>query len=157
MRALRSIFDEHAGLQDRFLTTGSVTPDLATQLGLTGLAGARQRQAADLRVDFPAAPYDELAVRKAALLRGDVAARVAVRFDELFESLRLMQAIVDGLPDGPVRAELPARPSRAFGVGWVEGWRGEVLVALEADAEGRLRAATRTIPRGRTGRCSSTR
>ncbi len=71
-------------------------------------------------------------------VRGDVAARVAVRFDEIFESLRLIEAIVDGMPDGPVRVDLPQRSGPGFGIGWVEGWRGDVLVALEVDAEGRL-------------------
>src|SRR3989338_3815204 len=39
IRILKDIYDEHAGAQDRFLTTGRVTPDLAAQLGLTGLPG----------------------------------------------------------------------------------------------------------------------
>ena len=46
VQELRAIFDEHAGLQDRFLTTGRVTPDLARKLGLTGLAGRASGQAA---------------------------------------------------------------------------------------------------------------
>jgi Ni,Fe-hydrogenase III large subunit len=35
--------------------------------------------------------------------------------------------------------ELPEPDEAAFGVGWVEGWRGEVFVALEAGAAGRVR------------------
>ena len=35
---LRSIYDEHAGLQDRFMGTGHVSAELAAELGLTGLA-----------------------------------------------------------------------------------------------------------------------
>ena len=139
VQELRTIFDEHAGLQDRFLTTGRVTPDLARKLDLTGLAGRASGQASDLRVDFPAAPYGELAVRKAGQSAGDVAARVNVRFDELLESLRLTRAIAMGAPDGELRVELPAPKPGAFGVGWVEGWRGEVLVALEAGTGGLIR------------------
>ena len=41
------------------------TPALAAQLGLTGMAGRASGQARDLRCDFPVAPYDALAVRKA--------------------------------------------------------------------------------------------
>ena len=80
---LRDIYDEHAGLQDRFRDCGIVTPELAAKLGLTGLAGRASGQARDLRCDFPAAPYDALGVRKATQSDGDVAARVAVRFDEI--------------------------------------------------------------------------
>jgi Ni,Fe-hydrogenase III large subunit/Ni,Fe-hydrogenase III component G len=135
---LRAIYDEHAGLQDRFLTAGIVTPELAAQLGLTGLAARASGSQRDLRVDFPCSPYDQIVVRPALEIRGDVSARVAVRFDEIFESLRLLQVIVDDLPGGPLRAEVPVRSGPGFGIGWVEGWRGEVLVALEADGDGRL-------------------
>ena len=31
-----------------------------------------------------------------------------------------------------------ASAARSHGAGWVEGWRGEVLVALEIDAMGRI-------------------
>ncbi len=139
VRELRAIFDEHAGLQDRFLTTGRVTPDLARKLGLAGLAGRASGQAADLRADFPCAPYGDLAVRKAGYAAGDVAARVNLRFDELLESLRLVRAIAMGCPDGELRVELPQPRPQAFGVGWVEGWRGEVLVAIEAGEGGMIR------------------
>ncbi|HUG26057.1 NADH-quinone oxidoreductase subunit C [Piscinibacter sp.] len=138
VRALRSIYDEHSGLQDRFITTGRVEPALAAQLGLTGLAGRASSQATDLRCDHPWAPYDALEVKMAIHGNGDVAARVALRFDETFESLRLIRAICAGLPGGDVRADLrlPGRP--AIGAGWMEGWRGEVIVALELGDDGRI-------------------
>jgi len=136
---LRAIYDEHAGLQDRFQTAGIVTPELAARLGLCGLAGRASGQAYDLRVDFPRPPYDGLGVKLAFDTRGDVAARVAVRFDELIESLRLIRLIGDELPDGQVRCSLPSIDGDSFGVGWVEGWRGELMVALEADASGQVR------------------
>jgi Ni,Fe-hydrogenase III large subunit len=140
VRILHTVYEEHAGLQDRFLNTGRVAPALAAQLGLTGLAGRASSQTWDLRCDHPFAPYERLQVRIATQRNGDVAARVEVRFDEVFESLRLLRAILAELPDGPVQQEvvLPAQASR--GVGWVEGWRGEVFVGLElADAASRLR------------------
>ena len=139
VRELRAIYEEHAGLQDRFLTTGRVTPDLARKLGLAGLGGRASGQANDLRVDFPAVPYGDLAVKKAGAANGDVAARVAVRFEELLESLRLVRAIAMGAPDGELRVELPRARPQAFGAGWVEGWRGEVFVALEAGVDGMIR------------------
>ncbi|GAB4476906.1 MAG: NADH-quinone oxidoreductase subunit C [Burkholderiaceae bacterium] len=139
VRLLRAIYDEHAGLQDRFQTTGIVTTELARRLGLCGLAARASGIARDLRADSPCPPYDELAVAVASAMTGDVAARAAVRFDELFESLRLIAAIVERMPAGEVRAELPRVTGEGFGLGWIEGWRGDVLVALECDADGRVR------------------
>jgi len=140
-REMREIFDEHSGMQDRFINTGRVTPELAKRLGLVGLAGRASGQALDLRVDFPVEPYSRLQVRKVVHAGGDVAARVRVRFDELFESLRLVRAILDSMPAGGTRVELPEPRSGAFGVGWIEGWRGEVFVAIEAGEGGRIRRA----------------
>ena len=64
---------------------------------------------------------------------------MAVRFDEIAESLRLIRTIAEQLPDGEARLEPPLADASGFGVGWIEGWRGDVLVALEADGSGRVR------------------
>jgi Ni,Fe-hydrogenase III large subunit len=139
VRTLAQIYESHAGLQDRFATTGIVTPALAQQLGVTGLAGRTSGRPGDLRCDQPWAPYDRLDVQQALAETGDVAARVAVRFQETFESLRLIREICARLPSGAIAADIapPAKP--AFGAGWVEGWRGEVFVALELGAGGVVR------------------
>lgn len=136
---LRSIYDDHAGLQDRFIGAGRVAPELAVHMGLCGLAGRASAQAWDLRAQFPPAPYDQLDVRMATHRNGDVAARVTVRFDEVQESIRLCRLILQGVPGGPVFSALPGCSADAQGLGWVEGWRGEVLIALEAGADDRLR------------------
>ena len=138
---LHAIFDDHAGLQDRFRATGRVEPALAARLGLTGLAGRASAQAFDLRCDHPFPPYDRLAVRKVVHADGDVGARAAVRFDELAESLRLIRLLCAGLPaPAGAPAAPPAVPPRGEvrGAGWIEGWRGPVLVALEL-ADGAIR------------------
>jgi len=139
VRALRAVYDEHAGVQDRFMGTGIVTPELATRLGLCGLAARASGHARDLRVDSPCPPYDALGVNVATAPGGDVAARVAVRFDELFESLRLLRALGAALPAGEPRVEVPQFDAERFGLGWIEGWRGDVLVALECGPGDRIR------------------
>ena len=139
VRQLRQIYDEHAGLQDRFMTTGRVTPELAARLGLTGMAGRASGQAHDLRCDHGWQPYRRLRTTIATQTGGDVAARVAVRFDEVFESLRLIRDLCAGLPSGESNCELRLPGQAVRGLGWVEGWRGEVLVALDLGADGRIR------------------
>ena len=99
----------------------------------------KEGQAHDLRADLPVAPYDALKVKKVVYQAGDVAARVNARFEEINESMRLIVALVEAMPAGDVRAELAQARDGAFGVGWIEGWRGAVLVALEAGASGRIR------------------
>jgi Ni,Fe-hydrogenase III large subunit/Ni,Fe-hydrogenase III component G len=136
---LKEIYDEHAGLQDRFIGCGRVSPELADRMGLAGLAGRASAAAWDLRVQFPPVPYDRLDVQMVTHRNGDVAARVTVRFEEIAESLRLIDSILSGLPSGDIDVPVPEAPANAFGIGWVEGWRGEVLIALETGAGNRIR------------------
>ena len=136
--ALRAIYDEHAGAQDRFIMTGQILPEIAERFSLTGLAGRASGQACDLRVDHPVAPYDRVGVSAAGHTRGDVAARVSVRFDELAESLRLLRALAKALPSGPLRADVPVLKAGSRGCGWVEGWRGDVFLAIDAGENGTL-------------------
>jgi Ni,Fe-hydrogenase III large subunit len=106
---------------------------------LCGLAGRASAQAWDLRAQFPTVPYDRLDVQMATHRNGDVAARVTVRFDEVDEAIRLCRLILKGLPGGVIFTALPKAADNAIGVGWVEGWRGEVFVALETGADNRIR------------------
>jgi Ni,Fe-hydrogenase III large subunit/Ni,Fe-hydrogenase III component G len=136
---LRSIYDEHEGMRDRFNGAGTVAAELATRLGLTGLAGRASAQAFDLRIDLPCEPYAQLSVTKIVRSEGDVAARVAVRFDELRESCRLIQHILGALPGGPHCTQVSIPADGAEGAGLIEGWRGPVWIALEAGPNGTIR------------------
>lgn len=135
---LRVIYDEHSGIRDRFAGAGRIAPELAARLGLLGLAGRASGQAWDARVDSPCAPYDDLAVDRVVREEGDVAARVAVRFDEAQESCRLVRQILGAIPEGPAHISATAPAAGSFGLGLIEGWRGPVLVALEAGSEGAI-------------------
>jgi Ni,Fe-hydrogenase III large subunit/Ni,Fe-hydrogenase III component G len=138
VRSLKAIYDEHATLQDRFANTGICKPDLAARLGLTGLAGRASAQAWDARAQFPQAPYDQLDVSMATQRSGDVLARAEVRFAEVYESLRLTRDLLQRLPAGDLHAPLAPVSEVCEGLGWVEGWRGEVVVAVKIGADGTL-------------------
>jgi Ni,Fe-hydrogenase III large subunit/Ni,Fe-hydrogenase III component G len=136
---LRSIYDEHAGIQDRFRETGRLDHELAERLGALGLAARASGVACDLRVDHPWSPYDKLQTRLAIQTAGDVAARVQVRFDEFSESIRLCRAILEDMPAGPVQSVLPDVEPHRMGIGVIEGWRGPVSIVLETGLEGSIR------------------
>ncbi len=135
---LQEIYEEHAGLQDRLANTGQVTPELASRLGLIGPAGRASGQRCDLRVQCPLPPYDEIKVEMCTHQDGDVDARVAVRFGELQESLRFETEILSQLPEGAVHTDLKVAAPYACGIGWVEGWRGEVFTWVRADEANRI-------------------
>lgn len=138
VHTLQGIYDDHSGLQDRFLTAGTVPKELAVRLGLIGLAGRASGVAHDVRVNAAAEPYSELAVNISVREGGDVAARVDVRFDEVFESLRLIRYLVENLPSGSNRKEAAPRNSSGSSAGWIEGWRGGIFTALDVDSTGQI-------------------
>jgi Ni,Fe-hydrogenase III large subunit/Ni,Fe-hydrogenase III component G len=136
---LRSIYAEHAGIQDRFRESGRLSHELASKLGALGLVARASGVHSDLRVDHTSPPYDTLSPCLVTQPHGDVAARVEVRFDEVMESLRLCRILLQDLPEGPLQASLsPASPG-SLGMGLVEGWRGPVMVVLEAGDAGKIR------------------
>jgi Ni,Fe-hydrogenase III large subunit/Ni,Fe-hydrogenase III component G len=137
LRTLKGIYDEHAGLQDRFLTTGRIPPSLAETLGVIGLAGRASGQPWDLRCHHPCEPYDRLRPSLCVERSGDVAARALVRFAEIRESLELVRRLLREMPEGEIRCEVKNAPDRR-GFGWIEGWRGDVFIALETGADGRI-------------------
>ncbi len=135
---LRGIYEDHSGVRDRFTGTGRLDPQLASRLGVLGLAARASGQRIDARIDHACKPYDELPPVKVVRAEGDVAARVAVRFDEAQESCRLACQILRALPEGPHAAPIGYPAAGTFGVGLIEGWRGPVFIALEAGQNGAI-------------------
>jgi Ni,Fe-hydrogenase III large subunit len=124
---LQMVFDEHGGLQDRFFGTGILPPETARTMGLCGVVGRASGQPSDLRVLWKEPPFDAIPISPALETGGDVRARVAVRFFEAKESLRLIREILSKLPDGAIFADPPSGEAGQEGISLVEGWRGEIL------------------------------
>jgi Ni,Fe-hydrogenase III large subunit len=135
---LRELYDNHAGLQDRFMGAGIVTPTLAKRLGIVGLAARASGQPHDWRASLRTAPYDEFELPPVTREQGDVAARVAVRFEEAIVSIRVCRQLLTTLPGGPFAAPLEAVVTARTVVGGVEGWRGPMLVGLRANRDGTI-------------------
>jgi Ni,Fe-hydrogenase III large subunit/Ni,Fe-hydrogenase III component G len=141
---LRTIYDEHGGLQDRFREAGILTRELALSLGAIGLAARASGIARDLRADHPWTPYEKLATEVVTETTGDVAARVHLRFREIFESLRLCRTLLGDLSHtsveaAPIATPIPAAEPGRLGIGVIEAWRGPVLIALETGPAGAIR------------------
>jgi Ni,Fe-hydrogenase III large subunit/Ni,Fe-hydrogenase III component G len=139
VRQLRSIYDDHPGLQDRLRDAGRLEPELARRLGAVGLAARASGIPGDLRIDQPWPPYDRVVPIPALHTGGDVAARVQVRFDETLDSIRLCCKLLEKLPAGPIQTDVPPATPDCLGLGVIEGWRGPVLIALETGPMGKIR------------------
>jgi Ni,Fe-hydrogenase III large subunit/NADH:ubiquinone oxidoreductase subunit C len=131
-------------LEDRLMTTGRLAPEQAAALGVLGYVGRASGQPFDVRRDAPYAPYDRFAISVPSYRAGDVAARAKVRAEEIQTSLRLIRELTSSLPEGPVRAEIGTVGRETEGVGFIDGWRGEIVTYVHLDAEARV---TRFFPR----------
>ena len=145
---LRPEFDDVVGLIEnssstlnRLEKTGVLRPEVARDLGVVGIAGRASGFDHDLRRDFPHAAYDQLKIAVPVYQDGDVEHRMQVRIDEVRESFSLIKQLVAKLPGGDVRIEIGELPAGATGLGYVEGWRGEIFHWI------------RTAPGNRLARC----
>ncbi len=137
---LISLYDTTTSLQDRTVGTGILAPKLARYFAAGGFVGRASGRSFDARRALPYAPYDRLAFDIPIRTEGDVNARVWVRIREVEQSLGLLGQILDGLPEGPVLGGSPIQsPSRSVeGASLVEGFRGDILIAVRIGLDGRV-------------------
>jgi Ni,Fe-hydrogenase III large subunit len=138
---LVKLYDNTASLQDRTVGTGILKATLARQFGAGGYVGRASGRAFDARRVIAYPPYDSLKFDVPVLDGGDVNARVWIRIREIEQSVALIEQILAGLPAGPLRVatETATRTATAReGLGFAEGFRGDVMVSLRLDGDGRI-------------------
>ncbi len=133
------IYDGMASLQDRTVTTGVVTQELASRYAAGGYVGRASGRAFDARAALRYAPYDTLSFEVPVRSAGDVDARLWIRVEEIRQSLAIVRVLLDGLPAGSVRSPRPAaKPAPVDAAASVEAFRGDVFVWVRLDASGRI-------------------
>jgi Ni,Fe-hydrogenase III large subunit len=135
---LIELYDNTASLQDRTVTTGIVRSEYARQFGAGGYVGRASGRAFDARRNASYAPYDQLSFEVPVLDAGDVNARVWIRIREVEQSLMLIDQILDSLPQGEIRIPITSRGETCEGMALAEAFRGDVLVWLRLDGDGRV-------------------
>jgi Ni,Fe-hydrogenase III large subunit len=135
---LIAIYDGTASLQDRTVTTGYLSPTLARAFGAGGYVGRASGRAFDARKAIAYPPYDALEFEVPVRDDGDVNARVWIRIREIEQSLKIIEQILDGLPAGPVLAELVKAGQIREGLALTEAFRGDVLVSVRIGADGAI-------------------
>ena len=115
-------------LHARTRGVGMLAHDWARKVCVVGPPARASGVPIDARLDHPYAAYDEVPPRIATQEAGDTWARVVVRITELLESIRLVRAAFEGLPEGPICAEIKEEiPPGRVGVSVVEAPRGEAI------------------------------
>jgi NADH-quinone oxidoreductase subunit D len=106
--------DEYEGLlvgnpifQQRLKGVGYLSPEDAIALGVTGPPLRASGVDFDVRRDIPYSGYENFQFEVPTSTVGDCWARFEVRMREMRESIKIIRQALDGMPDGPIKANAP--------------------------------------------------
>ncbi len=122
----------------RFEQTGTVTREVAEELGLVGPAARASGIERDVRHDFPSGFYRFSQIPIARMDTGDVFARAMVRALEIERASTFIEDVLANLPSGEAATDAGGLAPDSVAVSMVEGWRGEVCHVAITDAAGRF-------------------
>jgi len=136
--AFREIVLEDPIAKARMRDVGVLTNDKAVLYSATGPTARGSGLRIDLRKSSPYEAYADIQVEPVVpqdffgSAHGDVLDRFAVRVLEVYQSLDIIEKVLDGLPEGPIVAEqnlnnVMASLRKAEGTGWgiIEAPRGD--------------------------------
>jgi Ni,Fe-hydrogenase III large subunit len=123
---------------ERFENTGTITREVAEQIGLVGPAARACGILRDVRHDFSAGIYRFVHLPAMTAHYGDVNSRAFVRWLEIQQSIQFILDQLDALPPGPTATGAGSMAPDSVAVALVEGWRGEICHVAITDGVGRF-------------------
>lgn len=117
-RTFESAFERamsSSSLIDRFATTGVVKKGLIVPLNLTGPLAKASGCPADTRLNRPYGAYGYFSPGPSLRKGGDVLSRYEVKADEIRESLKLIDRLLEEMPESPVFAGNVPEPGEETG------------------------------------------
>jgi NADH-quinone oxidoreductase subunit D len=91
----------------RTVGIGKLTGDEAIAWGLSGPSLRGSGVDYDIRKEEPYSSYEKFDFKVPTWPEGDVYARYRVRMEEMRQSLRIVQQAMEGIPEGPIKANAP--------------------------------------------------
>jgi Ni,Fe-hydrogenase III large subunit/Ni,Fe-hydrogenase III component G len=123
---------------DRLETTGILRRKDALQLGVVGLAARASGIDRDVRKDHPHLTYPYLHFEPIIHQEGDVFARFKVRVAEVEQSVEIIRQLSGQHLGETLVNPVHALPASSCALGYVEGWRGEIVHWVMTDAGGNI-------------------
>ena len=119
----------------RMKDIGFLSKETAVSLGVTGPSGRASGFACDVRKIEPYAAYDKVQFEEVIREKGGTFDRYIIRLDEIEQSLRIIEQLIDKLPDDGFRAKVPAIIKLPAGEYYqrVENARGDFGVYIKSD------------------------
>jgi NADH-quinone oxidoreductase subunit D len=114
IKELPQTLDEMEGLLtnnriwiDRTRGVGAISPEMALSYGITGPNLRATGIKWDLRKDMPYLGYEKFSFNVPVGTSGDAYDRYMVRTLEMRESIRILEQAIEGIPEGPINADVP--------------------------------------------------
>ncbi|HWG19729.1 MAG TPA: NADH dehydrogenase (quinone) subunit D [Terracidiphilus sp.] len=92
---------------NRLKGVGYLSPEDAVALGVTGPVMRASGIDFDVRRDMPYSSYEEFQFNVPVSNDCDVWARYVCRLEEMRQSVKICQQALDGMPEGPIKADAP--------------------------------------------------
>lgn len=127
---------------------GVMPREQAAHLGVVGPTVRASGVPRDVRADAPYIGYIDFPVKVITDEAGDLEARFKVRMDELFESYRLIRAMLAALPSGELTARMPRKIKAGETISRIEAPRGELFYFIRStggDQPDRVKVRTPTL------------
>ncbi|MDE6137641.1 MAG: NADH-quinone oxidoreductase subunit D [Muribaculaceae bacterium] len=151
IKEYKKVFVGNVIARNRMEGVGILSREDAISYGVTGPNGRASGWACDIRKWRPYSIYSELDFEEVIRTEGDAMARFKVRLDEIEQSARILEQLVDNIPEGEHLVKVPKLFKLPAGQ-WFqlcEGCRGVFGMHLESDGgtkPARLKFATPSMP-----------
>lgn len=121
--------------QNRTKGVGVLSKEDAINYAITGPSGRASGFACDCRKRHPYSIYNELDFKEIVYTEGDSFARYLLRLEEIEQSVKILEQLVDNIPEGEIRAQVPKIIKLPVGRWYqqVEASRGTFGVFIESD------------------------
>lgn len=131
------IFTGNIITQTRLKGVGIISREDAISFGCTGGTGRASGWSCDVRKRIPYGVYDKVDFKEILYTEGDSFARYLVRMDEIMESLKIIEQLIDNIPEGSYQEKMKPiiRVPEGRYYTAVEGSRGEFGVFLESHGD----------------------
>lgn len=123
---------------DRLEMTGILQRKDALRLGVVGIAARASGIDRDLRRDHPHLIYPFMEYQPVVYKEGDVFARFKVRVDEVAKSIEVIRELLGQHHDEALAKPVESLPASSCALGFVEGWRGEIVHWVMTDPAGNI-------------------
>ena len=114
---------------------GIITKEEAIAYGLNGPTGRASGFACDVRKINPYSAYDKVEFEQILATEGDAFARYKVRISEMWESMRIIEQLIDNIPEGEhkVKTKAVIKLPKGEYLQRVETARGDLGVYVNSD------------------------